>query len=127
MAKDSKQRSDIAGNVDRRAFIGAAAATAGMMFIKPQLVRGTAANSAVRIGLLGCGGGGAGGGAPLLGNRRGRGGGPPPQCFDHRPTERARILTNCSNRRATPSWTLRSFSLVQSPTSNSRLPRKWTR
>ena len=30
--------------------------TAGMMFLKPQLVRGTAANSAVRVGLLGCGG-----------------------------------------------------------------------
>ena len=59
MAKDSKQRSDIAGNVDRRAFIGAAAVTAGMMFIKPELVRGTATNSAVRIGLLGCGGRGS--------------------------------------------------------------------
>jgi myo-inositol 2-dehydrogenase/D-chiro-inositol 1-dehydrogenase len=42
--------------IDRRKFIGAAAATAGVMFIKPSLVRGTAANSAVRVGLLGCGG-----------------------------------------------------------------------
>ena len=42
--------------VDRRKFLGAAAATAGIMFIKPELVRGTAANSAVRVGLLGCGG-----------------------------------------------------------------------
>jgi myo-inositol 2-dehydrogenase/D-chiro-inositol 1-dehydrogenase len=42
--------------VDRRKFIGVAAATAGAMFIKPSLVRGSAANSAVRVGLLGCGG-----------------------------------------------------------------------
>jgi len=41
--------------VDRRKFIGLATATA-VMFIKPELVRGTAANSAVRVGLLGCGG-----------------------------------------------------------------------
>ena len=39
--------------IGRRAFLGAAG---GMMILKPQLVRGTAANSAVRIGLLGCGG-----------------------------------------------------------------------
>ena len=38
----------------RRQFLGAAGA-AGMMIIKPQLVRGTAANSAIRLGLLGCG------------------------------------------------------------------------
>jgi predicted dehydrogenase len=38
----------------RREFLGAAGA-AGMMIIKPQLVRGTAANSAIRLGLLGCG------------------------------------------------------------------------
>jgi myo-inositol 2-dehydrogenase / D-chiro-inositol 1-dehydrogenase len=42
--------------VDRRKFIGAAAATAGAMIIDPALVRGTAANSAIRVGLLGCGG-----------------------------------------------------------------------
>jgi predicted dehydrogenase len=41
---------------DRRKFLGAAAVTAGIMFIKPALVRGTEANSAVRVGLLGCGG-----------------------------------------------------------------------
>lgn len=39
----------------RREFIGTAA-TASLAILKPQLVRGTAANSAVRIGLLGCGG-----------------------------------------------------------------------
>lgn len=59
MAGDSKQKSGSAGKVDRRTFIGTAAATAGMMFIKPELVRGTQANSAVRVGLLGCGGRGS--------------------------------------------------------------------
>lgn len=38
----------------RRDFIGSAA-TAGLMIIKPELLRGTAANSAIRLGLLGCG------------------------------------------------------------------------
>ncbi|HLY63504.1 MAG TPA: Gfo/Idh/MocA family oxidoreductase [Terriglobia bacterium] len=41
--------------IGRREFMGTAA-TAGLMLIKPELVRGTAANSAVRVGLLGCGG-----------------------------------------------------------------------
>ncbi len=41
--------------LDRRQFLGATAA-AGLMIIKPELVRGTAANSAVTLGLLGCGG-----------------------------------------------------------------------
>ncbi len=41
--------------IGRRRFIGTAA-TAGLMIIKPELVRGTSANSAVRVGLLGCGG-----------------------------------------------------------------------
>ncbi|MBI1941652.1 MAG: Gfo/Idh/MocA family oxidoreductase [Acidobacteria bacterium] len=39
----------------RRQFLGATAA-AGLMIMKPELVRGTAANSAVRLGVLGCGG-----------------------------------------------------------------------
>ena len=42
------------GKMGRRQFLGAAGA-AGIMIIKPQLVRGTAANSAIRLGLLGCG------------------------------------------------------------------------
>jgi myo-inositol 2-dehydrogenase / D-chiro-inositol 1-dehydrogenase len=42
--------------VDRRKFLKTAATTAGAMFIKPSLVHGTTANSAVRVGLLGCGG-----------------------------------------------------------------------
>ena len=45
--------------VGRREFIGAAA-TASAMIIKPELVWGTEANSAVRLGLLGCGGRGKG-------------------------------------------------------------------
>ena len=40
--------------IGRREFLGAAGA-AGIMIVKPQLVRGTAANSAIRLGLLGCG------------------------------------------------------------------------
>src|SRR5437660_12732568 len=55
MAGDAK-RSNFSNELDRRKFIGGAAATAGAMLIKPELVRGTAANSAVRVGLLGCGG-----------------------------------------------------------------------
>jgi len=39
----------------RREFLGAAAA-ASFMIMKPQLVKGTAANSQVRFGILGCGG-----------------------------------------------------------------------
>ena len=39
--------------IGRRAFLGVAG---GIMILKPQTARGTAANSAVRIGLLGCGG-----------------------------------------------------------------------
>src|SRR6476660_1051510 len=45
--------------LDRSKFLGIAAAGAGGMFIKPQLVFGTEANSAVRVGLLGCGGRGS--------------------------------------------------------------------
>src|SRR5256712_12524107 len=49
MSRDAK-------DVDRRTFLGTTAAAAAAMFIKPALVHGTAANSAVRVGLLGCGG-----------------------------------------------------------------------
>ena len=41
--------------IGRREFLGAATA-ASVMVLKPELVWGTAANSAVRLGLLGCGG-----------------------------------------------------------------------
>src|SRR6266849_1814600 len=57
MSKDAKQQQpNSSDKIDRRKFIGVAAATAGAMLIKPSLVHGTAANSAVRVGLLGCGG-----------------------------------------------------------------------
>src|SRR5438309_11318591 len=40
----------------RREFLGTTAGAAGAVLINPSLVRGTAANSAVRVALLGCGG-----------------------------------------------------------------------
>ncbi|HXW15415.1 MAG TPA: Gfo/Idh/MocA family oxidoreductase, partial [Terriglobia bacterium] len=43
------------GKLGRREFLGAAA-IASFTILKPQLVRGTAANSQVRFGILGCGG-----------------------------------------------------------------------
>ncbi len=46
----------LSNEITRRKFITVAAGTAGAMLTKPSLVRGTAANSAVRVGLLGCGG-----------------------------------------------------------------------
>src|SRR3979490_1257060 len=56
MSGDANHAPPRAEKLDRRKFLGAAARTAGIMFIRPELVRGTAANSAVRVGLLGCGG-----------------------------------------------------------------------
>src|SRR5258708_3783031 len=56
MSGVTKQGTISSNRVDRRKFLGAAAATAGMLLLKPELVRGTAANSADRVGLLGCGG-----------------------------------------------------------------------
>src|SRR5690348_16586479 len=47
---------DSGKKVGRREFMGTAAAAASFMIMAPQLVRGTAANSALRVGLLGCGG-----------------------------------------------------------------------
>src|SRR5271157_3863223 len=56
MSNDSRHQVNCADKIGRRKFLGAAAASAGVMFIRPSLLRGTAANSAVRVGLLGCGG-----------------------------------------------------------------------
>ncbi len=56
MSGDAKQGASFSNKVDRRKFLGAAATTAGMLLLKPELVRGAAANSTVRVGLLGCGG-----------------------------------------------------------------------
>jgi len=58
--------SQIAGEMDRRSFLGSAAATAGFMIMPSTLVRGTQANSAVRVGLLGCGGRGTEDAANML-------------------------------------------------------------
>jgi Oxidoreductase family, NAD-binding Rossmann fold len=54
--KEGKIVSNDAGRkIGRREFMGTAAAAAGFMIMAPQLVRGTVANSALRVGLLGCG------------------------------------------------------------------------
>ena len=42
--------------MDRRQFIGTAAAASGLLLLKPKTAFGYEANSAVRLGLLGCGG-----------------------------------------------------------------------
>src|SRR5580658_7979929 len=53
-------KNGLGGDIGRREFIGTAArgaaAVGGVMFIPAGRVWGTAANSAVRVGLLGCGG-----------------------------------------------------------------------
>jgi predicted dehydrogenase len=46
--------------VGRREFVGVTAAAAGITILRPSVVFGTQANSAVRLGLLGCGGRGLG-------------------------------------------------------------------
>lgn len=61
MKRNSKEK------ISRRQFIGAAA-TAGLMIVKPSLVRGTEANSAVRLGILGCGGRGTAVGTGFVDN-----------------------------------------------------------
>jgi predicted dehydrogenase len=58
-------RSD--GKVGRREFLGAATA-AGVVILEPRLVWGTQANSAVRLGVLGCGGRGRNVAASFLEN-----------------------------------------------------------
>jgi myo-inositol 2-dehydrogenase / D-chiro-inositol 1-dehydrogenase len=47
---------DASGKMGRREFMAATAGAAGFMIVNSSLVRGAAANSAVRVGLLGCGG-----------------------------------------------------------------------
>jgi myo-inositol 2-dehydrogenase / D-chiro-inositol 1-dehydrogenase len=64
MAGDSKHKSSELG---RRKFLELAATTAGVMIIKPELAFGTAANSDVRAGLLGCGGRGTEDASSLVG------------------------------------------------------------
>src|SRR5579864_460031 len=43
-------------DIGRRRFLQSATGAAAFTILKPQLVRGLQANSAVRVGLLGCGG-----------------------------------------------------------------------
>lgn len=54
--------------IGRREFLGTAAAAAGLMIVKPWQVRGTDANSAVRLGILGCGGRGTAVGSGFVEN-----------------------------------------------------------
>ena len=56
MSENANSLQKLGDQLNRRKFIGAAAAATGLMFLKPELVRGTTANSTVRVGLLGCGG-----------------------------------------------------------------------
>lgn len=56
MEQQPTDNGSLTEKLDRRRFLGATAAGAGLMILKPSLVRGTAANSAIRFGLLGCGG-----------------------------------------------------------------------
>src|SRR2546427_9187287 len=72
MSKDFEQQPNSSDKIDRRKFIGVAAATAGAMLIKPALVHGTAANSAIRVGLLGCGGRGTEDATKIVGTRGAR-------------------------------------------------------
>jgi predicted dehydrogenase len=52
----------------RRQFLGAASTAGGLLLIKPGLVRGTAANSAIRLGFLGCGNRGTGVATAMVNN-----------------------------------------------------------
>ena len=58
--------------IGRREFLGSAAAAAGLMIVKPHLIHGTAANSVVRLGILGCGGRGTAVGTGFIDNTNAR-------------------------------------------------------
>src|SRR3989442_3770073 len=76
--------------IGRRRFIGTAA-TAGLMIIKPELVRGTSANSAVRVGLLGCGGRGTTDATGLVNTRSAPVVGLAPPLLDHPPASQQQL------------------------------------
>jgi predicted dehydrogenase len=60
---------NLTDKISRRTFLGAAAATAaGVTILKPSAVRGSAANSALRLGILGCGGRGTAVGTGFVNN-----------------------------------------------------------
>ena len=59
-------------NIGRRGFFQAAAGAAAFTILKPHVVRGMQANSAVRVGLLGCGGRGTDDASSLVDTGRAR-------------------------------------------------------
>ena len=125
MSEDTKHGLSCSEKVDRRKFLGVAAATAGMLFIKPELVRGTAANSAVRVGLLGCGGRGTEdatnlidtGGARVVALA---------DLFQDQLDKARENFNKCNKRKATRRWTPHNFSWDQTLSSRLPLQRKWT-
>src|SRR5207244_11471403 len=56
MSENAKKTPAKVHALGRREFLGTTAGAAGAVLINPSLVRGTEANSAVPIALLGCGG-----------------------------------------------------------------------
>src|SRR5438876_5091937 len=56
MAGNTNQQQNSSDKLNFLTFIASTSAATALIFIKPELVRGTDANSAVRVGLLGCGG-----------------------------------------------------------------------
>ncbi len=56
MTKNAERNVKTPKEFDRRNFLGSAAATAGLLLMKPELAHPTPGNSVVRVGLLGCGG-----------------------------------------------------------------------
>ena len=108
----------------RREFLGAAAA-ASFMILKPQQVRGTAANSQLRFGILGCGGRATAEGSSFVENADAR----VTAIADLLPTNWRRgagTLTTCSKPRATRPSILHSSSRVPMLISKSPNQRKWT-
>jgi len=67
-----------------------------MMFLKPELMRGSAANSAVRVGLLGCGGRGRKT-RPTRGYGRARAWSLSRTCFKDQLDKALRISTKCKD------------------------------
>lgn len=112
--------------ITRRKFIAVALGSASAMLIKPNLVRGTAANSAVRVGLLGCGGRGTEDASNLVdtGGARVVALG---DMFQDQLDIARQHFDGCNRERGTPHSTLHSFLSVQMRTNGLRHPRKWMR
>jgi len=120
------QSENSSSKFDRRKFLKTAATTAGVMFIKPSLVHGTAANSAVRVGLLGCGGRGTEDATNLIDTGNARVVALADLFRDHS-TRPARISINSSGSKTIRTLMPRNSSSVPALTSKSRFPRKWMR